>query len=226
MAIREALPFAWLLICSSSRLKVESLFLKIPIMHLGYLFFLWNAFSILKQRLWKVTDQEIRLLQLSMSLQLTAGRKMVGCDVRYTDMQGKIQGALEHLQEGTRESKPRMGTGHQQQHWTYGWCGVHASQCRLACGHLRLAGRGKHSKSKRYFGWIMASGLGWGLGKPSGQQPLPIFPSSTGKWQQASIFGDPSPPLPYPFRRDQTSMGQSTKRESSLSLFFRERSMA
>ena len=51
MAIREALPFALLLICSSSRLKVESLFLKIPIMHLGYLFFLWNAFSILKQRL-------------------------------------------------------------------------------------------------------------------------------------------------------------------------------
>ena len=28
MAIREALPFALLLICSSSRLKVESLFLK------------------------------------------------------------------------------------------------------------------------------------------------------------------------------------------------------
>ena len=39
MAIREALPFALLLICSSSRLKVESLFLKIPIMHPGYFFF-------------------------------------------------------------------------------------------------------------------------------------------------------------------------------------------
>jgi len=48
-----------------------------------------------------------------MSLQLTAGRKMVGCDVRHTDIYAReISEALEHLQEGTRESRSMMGTGH------------------------------------------------------------------------------------------------------------------
>ena len=59
--------------------------------------------------------------------------KMVGCDVRHTDMQGKIQGALEHLQEGTRESRPKMGTGHQQQHWNLWmvWCACFTMQTGL-----------------------------------------------------------------------------------------------
>ena len=60
---------------------------------------------------------------------------MVGCDVRHTDIYAReISGALEHLQEGTRESRPMMGTGHQQKHRTDGWCDVHASQCSYSIG--------------------------------------------------------------------------------------------
>jgi len=98
-----------------------------------------------------------------MSLQLTAGRKMVGCDVRHTDIYAReISGALEHLQEGTRESRPMMGTGHQQQHRTDGWCDVHASQCSLACGHLRLAGRDKQLQIQE--GTWLNNGIRTGLG--------------------------------------------------------------
>lgn len=148
-------------------------------MHPGY----WN----------KVTDQEIRLLQLSKSLQLTAGRNWLVVMSSTLICKGKLQGTLEHMQEGTREeSRPRMETGHQQRHSTVrDGVACHASQCKLSCGHLRqaLAGKVKGCKSKRVLDWIMHEDS---VGKDKWATT-----SSTGKMQQAYLV-IPSLTLPYP----------------------------
>ena len=85
-------------------------------MHPGYFFFLKEWIQGAEAKALKSDGSRNQITATEHEPAVNGREKMVGCDVRYTDMQGKIQGALEHLQEGTRESRPRMGTGHQQQH--------------------------------------------------------------------------------------------------------------
>lgn len=128
---RQAVAFAWLLICSSGRLKVESPFSLLNSNH---------ASMSLKQS--QLAKSGRSRNQVTVTLQDPTVRELVGCDVRHTDLnpvnQRNLQELLDHSQEGTRESRPWMGTCHQQQHLWMACIG--ASQCWPVWSGAHMAG--------------------------------------------------------------------------------------